>query len=142
MATHGGPGRGGGRKKGSLSKRTVALRAIADKALASGITPLEVMLDNMRFYYSEADDLLAKIVTNEKPTIQLLEALNTLRSFRAEAEKCAVDAAPYMHPKLSTIVASAKIDSTFTAILGDMTPQQAMEAYASMIKEPCNRGAF
>ena len=45
----------GGRQKGSLNKKTQALQA---KVEASGLTPLDVMLDNMRFAHEQAGKLL------------------------------------------------------------------------------------
>lgn len=71
---HGGARKGAGRKPGSLTTRT---RAIAEQAIAEGITPLEVMLGAMRARY-EAGDLLA-------------------------AASLAKDAAPYVHPRLAAI---------------------------------------
>jgi hypothetical protein len=65
---------GAGRKAGAATKRT---RAIADKAAAEGLTPLEVMLKAMR---EHAD--------NKRWD---------------EAASIAKDAAPYMHAKLSSI---------------------------------------
>jgi hypothetical protein len=70
----GGYRKGAGRKPGSATKKT---REIADRAAASGITPLEVML----------------------------EAMMSLRA-SGEIEKAASvakDAAPYVHPKLAAI---------------------------------------
>lgn len=70
----GGARKGAGRKFGSATQKT---REIADKAAASGITPLEVML----------------------------EAMNSFRE-NGDIEKAAgfaKDAAPYIHPKLAAI---------------------------------------
>src|SRR5437016_3860909 len=106
MGRFGGAQKGAGHPKGKLGKRTLALRAIADEALAEGVTPIEVMLENMRFYHSESDKLLATIIAgveNGKSPASLVEALSKLMWFRAEAQKCAVDAAPYLHPRLSSI---------------------------------------
>jgi hypothetical protein len=75
--TKSGPGgarKGAGRKPGSATKKT---RAIADKAAAEGITPLEVMLEAMNAFRSAGD-------------------LEKAASF-------AKDAAPYIHPKLAAI---------------------------------------
>jgi hypothetical protein len=64
----------GGRRKGSIAKKT---REIAEKAIAEGITPLEVMLKAMRLKVDENDwDGAAAI---------------------------AKDAAPYMHAKLASV---------------------------------------
>jgi hypothetical protein len=75
--TKSGPGgarKGAGRKPGSATKKT---RAIADKAAAEGITPLEVMLEAMNAFRSAGD-------------------LDKAAGF-------AKDAAPYIHPKLAAI---------------------------------------
>lgn len=70
----GGKRTGAGRKAGAATKRT---RAIADKATAEGLTPLEVMLKAMRAH-----------VDNNKLD---------------EAASIAKDAAPYMHAKLASV---------------------------------------
>lgn len=67
----------GGRVKGTPNKRTVAAMAIVDQSRAEGITPLEVMLGAMREAWERGD--------------------------KSEAAGHAVNAAPYMHPKLSTV---------------------------------------
>ena len=67
---------GAGRKPGSATRKT---REIAERAAAEGITPLEVMLEDMRAKYAAGD----------------LEA----------AADRARDCAPYMHPRLSSISA-------------------------------------
>lgn len=70
---------GAGRKAGSATKKT---REIADKAAASGITPLEVMLEAMLSYRNSGElDRAASI---------------------------AKDAAPYVHPRLAAIEHSGK----------------------------------
>lgn len=81
-SNHGGARKGAGRKAGSATKRT---REIADAAAASGITPLEFMLQIMRTEPSEQ-----------------LEPIDYFRaqSMRFEAAKAA---APYMHPRLAAI---------------------------------------
>lgn len=70
----GGARKGAGRKAGSATKKT---RAIADRAAAEGITPLEVMLEAMNSF-RESGDI-------------------------AKAAEFAKDAAPYIHPKLAAI---------------------------------------
>lgn len=70
----------GGRRPGSGRKRgnsNVKTREIADRAIAEGITPLEVMLNTMRKFYDEGEFLQASTI--------------------------AKDAAPYIHPRLQTI---------------------------------------
>ncbi len=70
----GGARLGAGRKKGSLTAKT---RVVAEKAAATGLTPLEVMVKAMRRH--------AKANRWD------------------EAASIAKDAAPYMHPKLSAV---------------------------------------
>jgi len=72
----GGARTGAGRKRGTANRLT---REIAERAMQEGITPLEVMLNAMRESY-EAHDY-------------------------EEATKYAVMAAPYIHPRLSSITA-------------------------------------
>lgn len=69
----GGKRAGAGRKKGSATRKT---REVADRAALEGVTPLEVMLSVMRRHY-EAERW-------------------------GDAAGVARDAAPYMHPRLTT----------------------------------------
>lgn len=109
----GGKREGSGRKTGAVTKRT---REIADKALADGISPLEVMLDNMRHFQKvalDAEAILAGLTAEEfsgerdlKPEEQfklLLAEVKKAAGFRQMAQECARDAGAYMHPKLAAI---------------------------------------
>lgn len=78
--THGGKRQGAGRKLGVATRNT---RAFAEAAFHTGITPLQVMIEAMRKHY-EAKDLDA-------------------------AAAIAKDAAPYMHPRLSTVELDATV---------------------------------
>jgi|SRR6185369_6884851 len=83
-------GRGGkranaGRKVGSATKKT---REIADRAAATGVTPLEIMLASMWAF--------AKQAKKEKDAGLKLRLM-------AQAADVAKDAAPYMHPRLNAI---------------------------------------
>lgn len=80
--------RRGGRKVGALGKRTLARKEIADKALEQGISPVEVMIDNMRWAY----DLALKAKKPEKAL-----------EYRTIAQNWAEDCANYFHPKLAAI---------------------------------------
>ena len=81
--TRGGKRSGAGRKKGSLSHKT---RAIAARAAAEGITPLEVILRTMRSAWARAS-------RNGETVTSFPDALIAA----AMAEK----AAPYVHPRLA-----------------------------------------
>lgn len=90
MTHHGGKRKGAGRKAGSSTTKT---REIADKALAEGISPLEVMLAAMRDVYA-----MASLESEQESRIALLSS----------AANFAKDAAPYVHPKLSAIEHTGK----------------------------------
>lgn len=79
----------GGRKKGAANKKT---RAIADKAAAEGLTPLEVLLKEMRWCAQKVEEERAK----ESPDISALVLLV------GELRNLAKDAAPYVHPRLQS----------------------------------------
>lgn len=107
--SHGGSRPGAGRKRGSLTKKTVA---IANEAAARGITPLEVMIENMRWWHQEAGFL---IKTAEETARQggaepaaVLDLLRKIGSARQHAGDAARDAAPYMHPRLASIEHAGK----------------------------------
>lgn len=98
----GGARKGAGRKPGSATKKT---REIADRAADEGITPLEVMLDNMRFAHGGASEMMnALLRAAEGADIpEGFDALEKLAVFRRMAQDAAKDAAPYMHPRLATV---------------------------------------
>jgi hypothetical protein len=81
--TRGGKRPGAGRKKGSLSQKT---RAIATRAAAEGIMPLQVILRTMRAVWAKAS-------RNGETVTSFRDALIAV----AMAEK----AAPYVHPRLA-----------------------------------------
>lgn len=88
----GGARPGAGRKPGTANKRT---REIADAAAASGITPLEVMVETMRELWKQAEE-------QEDPGARM--------ALKQQAAEAAVKAAPYMHPRLANVEANVKAD--------------------------------
>ncbi|MBR1151557.1 hypothetical protein [Bradyrhizobium sp. JYMT SZCCT0428] len=128
-------------KKGGINARTAALRNIADEALAAGITPLEVMLQNMRFYHSEAEtilaDLLKDLAEHSKTPEELISAMKELGSFKEKAQKCAVDAAPFLHPHLSAVSVNANIKVNRNLLIEDgMAVDQAASLFLATINDP------
>lgn len=93
---HGGRRPGAGRPKGSASAKT---REIADKAAASGVTPLEVMLKAMESIYTKACELDG---TEEGAKAMQLAA------------SVAKDAAPYIHPRLASVEHKGVDDTPLT----------------------------
>jgi hypothetical protein len=91
----GGARKGAGRKAGSASVKT---REIADRASVEGITPLEFMLEVMR-----------RSSDHEDPKVQVAR-----EAMRFEAAKAA---APYIHPRLSSVEVEGSIRVSLAAEL-------------------------
>lgn len=122
---HGGKRTGAGRPAGSLTTRT---RETAERALAEGKTPLEVMLDNMRHFQQVALDAEAVIEsmneeqilslgqTHEEQFKALLAKVKQAAGLRVMAHECARDAAGYMHAKLSSVTLAGDPESPMEII--------------------------
>ncbi len=87
----GGAKPGAGRKKGVPNKATLARQAAI---AASGITPLDVIIADMRHHFALYEAEAAK---GAKADISLLSAS------LASAREAAKDAAPYVHPRLAAV---------------------------------------
>lgn len=121
----GGKRDGAGRPAGAITKRT---RDIAERALATGMSPLDVMLDNMRHFQQVALDAEATLdgltveeftgrVTAETPEEQFKQLLAHVKKtvgLRQAAQDAARDAAPYIHPKLTAVDMRGKLDGEMT----------------------------
>lgn len=103
------PGHGaqGGRPH---NRTTLATRHIAEKWIAAGKPlPLDVMLENMFFYHEEVDRLMEQVGLWKKPPKNDVERkdrmhlIKAIMGARSNAEACACDAAPYMHPQLKSV---------------------------------------
>lgn len=96
--SRGGARPGSGRKPGTQNTKTQELVA---KALRQGITPLEVMIEAMRFHYDAHKRALAEAIERD-----------ALRQYHAPsldlAAAVAKDAAPFMHPRLNAIAVTGK----------------------------------
>lgn len=99
----GGPRPGSGRKPGGANKKT---RAIADQAAAGGLTPLEFLLQVMRSEPSE----------DAGPTEKL-----AVFNARFEAAKAA---APYVHPRLSSINAQQTVQGSMSVTVVSEFPDE------------------
>lgn len=117
----GGSRPGAGRKKSAITLRTLA---IADKVSKSGCTPLDVMLNAADEWRAMAERDSARIAEIEKTfadqpmlsqsDVGLRKELADLRMSRMDAltrsASIAKDAAPYLHPKLSSVEQKAPDD--------------------------------
>jgi hypothetical protein len=111
MSKFGGSRPGAGRPKGATTRRT---QEIAAKEFEK-VTPLEVMLANMRFAHERAEEV-AKVVAGGSADPDTLKELLRLRQM---AQDCAKDAAPYMHPRLNAV---ATLDPDEAIDGGKLTP--------------------
>ena len=115
----GGKREGAGRPPGAVTKRT---REIANRALAEGKSPLEVMLANMWHFQQVALDAEAVIEGIQEGELQalggsheeqfkaLLAKVKQAAGLRQMAHECARDAAGYMHARLSAVQHSGEIN--------------------------------
>jgi hypothetical protein len=95
----------GGRTRGTPNKATAAREA---EIAASGKTPLEVMIEVMRFHHDEAQKLIARLTAGELPLpadddagadSPLVQALRQVVGMATLALDAAKAAAPYVHPR-------------------------------------------
>ena len=95
--------RRGGRKKGTPNKRTIERQANTlerqTKMIASGATPLEVMMDDMRFHHAAAIKELSRGQDAD---------LTMVATSLSAARTAAKDAAPYLHHRLTAIEHTGK----------------------------------
>lgn len=84
----GGKRPGAGRKKNTPNKANALREA---RIAASGVTPLDVMIQDMRFHY----DLYQEAMANRDLAVAKAEL--------KEARDAAKDAAPYTHPRLAAV---------------------------------------
>ena len=122
----GGARPGAGRKTGALTART---REVAERAISTGKTPLEIMLENMHHFQQvaldaeatldglTAEEFAGQVAANATPEDQfkfLLATVKKTAGLRQMAQDAARDAAPYVHPKLSAVEVDAKVAGTVT----------------------------
>lgn len=127
---------GPGRPPNALSARVKFIKAASDEAIRDGVIPLEVMLDNMRWYHTKACDLLSDILEaqkNKKLDEDHLIALAKVYEFRDRAQKCAADAAVYVHPRLSAVSVSGEVTQRHELPAG-IALEKAMELYRDSLK--------
>ncbi len=103
----------GGARPGSGPKPTVRNQATArliQEAADDGVLPLKMLLDSLRFYSRQVDELLAKLLTEGAPPVEkaegedephadIIEALKQALGIRKRMEEVAAMALPYCHPR-------------------------------------------
>lgn len=85
-------------------------RDIVERLKSDGITPLEIMVHNMRFAHGRANEmysgingLLAQPALGFQEREKLMEYMREHVRWINLSQQYAGDAAPYMHPKLATV---------------------------------------
>lgn len=121
---HGGKRIRAGRKKGSPNKATSARQALVT---ASGATPLDIMIKNMRIADAMADAAEKAAITFAREALSQLDGQELLNALIAEGKKiiglrsfaqdCARDAAPYVHPKLAQLTHKGDQDNPVRAVV-------------------------
>lgn len=84
-----------GAKRGYKKKKT---QETIDKVTKTGITPLEYMTT---LYRSQVPPEIQAMIAEGEVTVELVQSLSDWHKVRFEAAKAA---APYVHPKLSSVV--------------------------------------
>lgn len=97
-------------KKAIMAKR----RVIVSRALSSGASPLDVILDNMRWASLRAHKL--EQAAQGILTADLEDDLVRLREMATDA---AYKVAPYLHPKLAPLVAKGEKGLTVNLVIED-----------------------
>jgi len=101
--THGGKRENAGRRTGSMTVRT---REIAERAVLDGLTPIEVMLFAMRAHADNGD--------------------------WDKAAEVARYAAPYIHPRLSSVSVETAVSNLSTATDAELAAM--VQAYQAEVK--------
>lgn len=139
---HGGKRNGSGRKADAVTKRT---REIANRALAEGKAPLEIMLENMRHFQQVALDAEAVLngltaeeingdgLSPEEHFKALLAKAKNAAGLRQMAHDCARDAAPFMHAKLSAVTVSGDPENPLELV--SMTTADRARALAAFVEK-------
>ena len=114
--------RGGARigagRPANRPNKTSALRE--QRVAQSGITPLDVMVDNMRVAYENAlnserqlKNIQIEGLNSEDAFKALLNAVRGVVNYRKIAEECARDAAVYVHPRLAQVEHTGEVTQNY-----------------------------
>lgn len=105
MGTRGGSYPGAGRPKGAVGKKTQELIARVE---AEGIMPLDVFLNDMRYFYNLGENKM-RIAEQTAPGKAQAKEFRAAAELKGIARDCARDAAPYLHPKLASLQANVQV---------------------------------
>jgi hypothetical protein len=118
--------------------------------------PLETMLKNMERFDEEADGLYSKLIgmiENGKPSSKaprrehleffdkVMSLMGKMRECRLDAQRCATDAAPYMHQRLATVQHTVSNDTIKAKPEHDMTRRRAGRLLQQAASAPAQHDA-
>lgn len=106
-----------------------------DAARDLGITPLIVMLEDMKLHYDTSKAAMAEADKCKEDQQEYRQALiNLARSSSSDAAKSAALAAPYVHAKLQAVVVRTIDEPTeFEKALGLSTPSALRAAIRGVV---------
>jgi hypothetical protein len=149
---NGGVRPGAGRPKGSISRRVRAINNMTVAALSRvKKVPLETMLKNMERFDEEADGLYSKLssmIENGKPSSKaprkehleffdkVMSLMGKMRECRLDAQRCAADAAPYMHQRLAAVQHTMSNDTIKAKPESDMSDEELADYYNKLRLRP------
>jgi hypothetical protein len=97
-----------------VSAATELTRTKAREIAASGNSPLDVMIRNMLFWDEDATPLAEKLaaafskVADPDQRAELLKSIEPLLNAREHAQRCALGAVRYVHPRMAAAVADPR----------------------------------
>lgn len=132
-------------------------RKVADAMADSGDTPLDVMIDNMLFWRNQAHNLQAVLMEKiedlhpraaagdpdaqreaelrfDESVQQIREVGNHFLAARENAQRCAVDAAPYVNARIAPTKVDGSDKAAARLIAKQVPPAEAMEAYLDSLR--------
>ncbi len=98
------------------------------------------MLRNMRFYDEKAESAMKwvqdRMTANDVKAPDVLALLKEMSEYRMQAQKCAVDAAPFVHPRLANTTYKLDDGTLRAKAEGDMTTEEVTEYYSKLRLRP------
>lgn len=132
----GGSRPGAGRPPSVLTVKSREMAERRERLVSEGATPLEVMLDAMRFFHGEAEKLVERLLTDGAPQSEpgdgkapnpardIIKAIKEVIGLRKLAGQEAARAAPYVHPRIGYATEDGGGDPDFVPLA------ERLKAYA------------
>ena len=114
-------------------------RKRAMELCAKNKSPLDIMFDNMSFWHRQSKDLGAKLeaickkIKNDDDRREAMSLARVFLSARENAQRCAVDCAPYVHAKLQAVQHEHGVTGRYIISDRPMTEEEWIREYAKTI---------